>query len=224
MMEYSEGYELQKKLHSQMLKNPDINLLLILQHPHVYTLGRRANENHILINKQKLDELKIQTHISSRGGEITYHGPGQLVIYPLININQLQISPIEYIRILEDIIIDTLSEVNITAERKSECPGGVWANQKKIAAIGIRISRGITLHGFSLNISTDLSYFNHIIPCGNPTETYTSLSEILDTDIPVAKIKNIIIKQISKKLNLIPKLVNIQKFYKQHCITPIKLT
>ena len=115
MMGYSKGYELQKKLHSQMLKNSDINLLLILQHPHVYTLGRRATENHILINKKELDKLKIQTHISNRGGEITYHGPGQLVIYPLINIKQLQISPIEYIRILEDIIINTLSEVNVTA-------------------------------------------------------------------------------------------------------------
>lgn len=224
MMEYAEGYELQKNLHSQMLKNSDENLLLILQHPHVYTLGRRANQNHILINKKELDKLKIQTHISNRGGEITYHGPGQLVIYPLINIKRLKISPIEYIRILEDIIINILSELNIDAERKNECPGGVWANQKKIAAIGIRISRGITSHGFSLNISTDLSYFNHIIPCGNPTETYTSVSEILGTDIPISKIKKIIIEQISKKLNLIPKLVNVQKFYKQHCITPIKLS
>ena len=224
MMEYSAGYQLQKNLHSEMLENPCLNSLLILQHPHVYTLGRRANKNHILINEKELDKLKIQTHTSNRGGEITYHGPGQLVIYPLINIKQLQISPIEYIRILEDIIINTLAQVNVPAERKSECPGGVWANQKKIAAIGIRISRGITTHGFSLNISTDLSYFKHIIPCGNSAENYTSLSEILNTNIPLSKIREIIIEQISKKLNLIPELVNVRKFYKQHSIAPIKLT
>jgi len=224
MMEYSTGYQLQRNLHSEMVENPSLNSLLILQHPHVYTLGRRANKDHILINKKELEKLKIQTHTSNRGGEITYHGPGQLVIYPLINIKQLQISPIEYIRMLEDIIINTLAEVNVPAERKIECPGGIWTNKKKIAAIGIRISRGITTHGFSLNISTDLSYFKYIIPCGNSTENYTSLSEILNTNIACSKITGIIIEQISKKLNLIPELVNVQKFYKQHSITPIKLT
>tara|TARA_Y100001960_G_C14682341_1_gene831895 strand:+ start:125 stop:832 length:708 start_codon:yes stop_codon:yes gene_type:complete len=223
MLEYSTGYKLQKNLHSQMLENSDINSLIILQHPHVYTLGRRADQNDILIDSKKLAKLKIQKHISNRGGEITYHGPGQLVIYPLINLKKLQISPIEYIRIIEEIIINTLSEISIDAARKNECPGGVWVNQKKIAAIGVRISRGITTHGFSLNVSTNLSYYKHIIPCGNPLETYTSISEILNKNIPITKIRNIIIKQICKKLNLKPKQVNIENFNKEHSITPIKL-
>ena len=139
--------------------------LLLLEHPHVYTLGRRGTLDDILAPSDRLSSLGVEVHHVDRGGEVTYHGPGQLVGYPLVDLRRLRMRPLEYVRSLERLLIETLSEFGISAEAEGH-PTGVWTGGAKIAAIGVRVSRGITTHGFALNVSPDLGYFEHIVPCG----------------------------------------------------------
>ena len=139
--------------------------LLLLEHPHVYTLGRRGRLDDILAPEDSLSSLGVEIHHVDRGGEVTYHGPGQLVGYPILDLRRLGMRPLEYVRSLERLLIDTLYGFGIAAEADGH-PTGVWAGGAKIAAIGVRVSRGVTTHGFALNVSPDLGYFEHIVPCG----------------------------------------------------------
>ena len=139
--------------------------LLLLEHTHVYTLGRRGTLDHILAPPDTLSSLGVEVHHVDRGGEVTYHGPGQLVGYPVVDLRRLRMRPLEYVRSLERLLIDTLSGFGISAEAEGR-PTGVWAGGAKIAAIGVRVSRGVATHGFALNVSPDLGYFDQIVPCG----------------------------------------------------------
>jgi len=173
---------------------------ILLEHPHTYTLGKSANENHLLAYDRSLNENRIDVFEIDRGGDITYHGPGQIVGYPIIKLDELYEDVHKYLRELEEIIIRTLDEYNIKSERNDDYTG-VWINNNKIAAIGIKVSRWITMHGFAFNVNTDLSYFDKIIPCGIFEKGVTSLSAELGTKIPLKNVKDVVIKHFCKIFN-----------------------
>ncbi len=157
--------------------------LLLLEHSHVYTLGRRGRLDDILAPEHRLASLGVEVHHVDRGGEVTYHGPGQLVGYPVIDLRRLRMRPLEYVRSLERLLMETLSDFGIAAESDGR-PTGVWTGGAKIAAIGVRVSRGVTTHGFALNVSPDLGYFEHIVPCGIEDCRVTSMeSEGVSTGV-----------------------------------------
>jgi lipoate-protein ligase B len=173
---YGEAFELQKKLVADRKAGLIPDQLLFVEHPHVITLGRNGHENNLLASEEVLRRAGIEYHETNRGGDITYHGPGQIVGYPIIDLREWKRDVVAYVRTLEEVIIGTLREFDIRAERVSGCTG-VWVNGAKIAAIGVHISRWITSHGFALNVSTDLSYFQYIVPCGL-TKPVTSLRQL----------------------------------------------
>ena len=173
--EYLEAWALQKSLHARVAEGAMPNVLLLLEHPHVYTLGRRGRPTDILATPRELSRLGVEVHHVDRGGEVTYHGPGQLVGYPIVNLRELGGGPLRFVRALEEVLIATLAEFEIAAVA-DERPTGVWVGESKIAAIGVKVSRGVTTHGFALNVSPDLSYFDRIVPCGMPDVGITSMA------------------------------------------------
>ena len=175
-IDYPAALELQRDLHHRVAVGDLPALLLLLQHPHVYTLGRRGSQSDILVPAEVLRELDADVYHTDRGGEVTYHGPGQLVGYPILDLRAAGLGPLAYVRALERVIISTLAELGIRATAEDR-PTGVWVGEAKIAAIGVRVSRGVTMHGFALNVTPDLSYFNHIVPCGMPNASVTSIAE-----------------------------------------------
>ena len=162
---YADALEIQRALHSRVADGEMDGALLLLEHTHVYTLGRRGTLDDILAPPDALSSLGVAVHHVDRGGEVTYHGPGQLVGYPIVDLRRLGMRPLEYVRSLERLLIDTLAGFGIPAEAEGH-PTGVWTGGAKIGAIGVRVSRGVTTHGFALNVSPDLGYFDHIVPCG----------------------------------------------------------
>ena len=183
-IDYRAALALQRDLHHRVASGDLPAILLLLQHPHVYTLGRRGTESDLLVSEDSLRELNADVCHTDRGGEVTYHGPGQLVAYPILNLRDAGLGPLHYVRALERIIISTLADIGIHASSEDR-PTGVWVGDSKIAAIGVRVSRGVTMHGFALNVNPDLSYFNHIVPCGMPEASVTSIAEQgVDLDVP----------------------------------------
>ena len=175
LVPYDSAITIQKELHKSVSEGgPD--QLILLQHPHVFTMGRRAKDQDVLIDQENLANYGIRIHRSDRGGEVTYHGPGQLVGYPIINLRRAgNMGPLTYVNKLQETISNMLSNYGISSETEGR-PTGVWVNSKKIASIGVRISNGTSSHGFALNVTTDLSYFEHIIACGMPDAIATSIS------------------------------------------------
>ena len=193
-MEYVPAWELQKRLHQRVVEGLLPNLLLLLEHPHVYTLGRRGKASDILASPQTLSELGVEVHYIDRGGEVTYHGPGQLVAYPIVNLRARPGGPLKYIQTLEATIIATLAEFGIEAQ-SADRPTGVWVGDAKISAMGVKVSRGVTMHGLALNVAPDLSYFDHIVPCGMTESRVTSLSSLLARDVQVEQAIPMLVRQ-----------------------------
>ena len=185
MREYRAAYDLQRRLHFQVVAGELPDLLLLLEHPHVYTLGRRGRQSDVLVSEATLHELGIGVHTTDRGGETTYHGPGQLVGYPIVNLRRWGGGARDYVETLERTLISALDELGIAAHSAGK-PTGVWVGDAKIAAIGVRVSRSVTMHGFALNVSPDLSFFDHIVPCGMPEARVTSMAEELSRDVAVS--------------------------------------
>ena len=185
MQGYKKSWNFQKSLLKKRSNNEINDTLIFVEHEPVYTLGKNANENHILQNYPE----EIKTFHIERGGDVTYHGPGQLVGYPILDLREYKKSISWYMRTLEQIIIDTLSEFNIQADRKNGLTG-VWYKNEKIAALGVRVSKWITMHGFSLNINPDLNYYKSIIPCGIFEYGVTSMSKILNEDVDKESVKS----------------------------------
>lgn len=178
-IEYSKAWELQRELFEKVRQDQEPSTLLLCEHPHVYTLGKSGHTENLLVNADFLQKIGATYFKTDRGGDITYHGPGQLVAYPIINLATLKISLRQYIYLLEQTVIDTLESFNITAERLDSATG-VWiidTSPRKICAIGVRASRNTTMHGLALNIATDLSYFQHINPCGFTDKGVTSIAK-----------------------------------------------
>ncbi|SUZ81141.1 uncharacterized protein METZ01_LOCUS33995 [marine metagenome] len=187
---YNDAWELQKRLQSQRISGQIDDQLLLVEHFPVYTLGKNTPKEHLL-TKESDNISIIQT---DRGGDITFHGPGQLVGYPILDLNQYKRSISWYMRELEQLIIDVLKEYDINAGRKKGLTG-VWVKGKKIAALGVRISKWVTMHGFSLNINPDLKYYQGIIPCGITEYGVTSMADLLNDDVPnMSEIKDTLVK------------------------------
>ncbi|MDQ2948140.1 MAG: lipoyl(octanoyl) transferase LipB [Acidobacteriota bacterium] len=173
---YAEALATQQDLVEKRKLGVIPDQLLILEHPHVITLGRNGHLENLLASEDILRRSGIAFHHTDRGGDITYHGPGQIVGYPILDLREWKRDVVAYVRAVEQVIIDSLRDFSITGER---VPGssGVWVNGKKVAAIGVHISRWVTSHGFALNHTTDLSYFQYIVPCGL-TKPVTSMRDL----------------------------------------------
>ena len=198
---YTEGLDLQRRLHAEVAAGLRPDTLLLLEHPSVLTLGRRGRFDDILVDSDHLRRSGIEVHETDRGGEVTYHGPGQLVAYPIIDLRRWGGGPLKYVRALERTIISTLDAVGISAQSEGH-PTGVWVEDRKIAAIGVKVGRRVTTHGFALNVSPDLSYFDLIVPCGMPGSKVTSLSAELGRNVSVDDVPPLIVEQFGRVFDM----------------------
>lgn len=190
---YKKIWDFQHQLHKLRVDGKIEDVFILLEHSHVYTLGKVAKREHLLISPQKLTDEKIDLFEIDRGGDITYHGPGQIVGYPIIKLDDLYQDIHRYLRELEEVIIQTLKVYGIEGGRHPEYTG-VWVDNEKIAAIGIKVSRWVTMHGFAFNINTDLNYFGKIIPCGISDKGVTSLEKISGQKHSVEDVKKHLIE------------------------------
>ena len=213
---YKKIWDFQKKLYQLRLNNLIDDTLILLEHSHTYTLGKSADKNHLLASSENLSSDEIDIFDIDRGGDITYHGPGQIVGYPIIKLNDLYEDVHRYLRELEELIIRTLKDFQVTAVRDDDYTG-VWVNKNKIAAIGIKVSRWVTMHGFAFNINTDLSFFEKIIPCGIFEKGVTSLAQELGTKINLENVKEVVIKHFCRifRYNSIKHFNSIDEFEKE---------
>jgi lipoyl(octanoyl) transferase len=215
---FKETWELQEKLFNQIIeiknnnrknnqKTPTPSYLLVVEHPHVYTLGKSGDLSNLLINQQQLNQHNIDFYKINRGGDITYHGPGQLVVYPILDLENFFTDIHKYLRLLEEVVIKTLAEYGLKGER-SEGETGVWIDKhtlsaRKIYALGVRLSRWVTMHGFALNVHTDLNYFQKIVPCGIQGKSVTSIQSELKKEISLEEV-------LPKILNHFTELFQVQ--------------
>lgn len=191
---YAEAFDLQLHLHSERVNGKIPDTLLLLEHPHVYTLGRHANDNNIVWDKDERRNRSVEIQHVDRGGDVTYHGPGQLVGYPIIKLEERGLTPRSLVNWVENMIIRTVAAYGIASYVNPQHPG-VWVNEAKICAIGMRIKEKVSYHGFALNVNTDLSYFDGIVPCGIQNTSVCSLSSVLGRKINIEEVKERLIKE-----------------------------
>ncbi len=215
LMDYKVCWDIQEQLFnetiSQKIANRNLepqlqlntsNHLLFVEHPHVYTLGKSGDVSHLLINEHQLEEKKATYYKTNRGGDITYHGPGQLVGYPILDLDHFFTDIDKYLRLLEETIIRTLDEYGVKAGR-SKGETGVWLEEdnlfkaRKICAMGVRCSRWVTMHGWGFNVNSNLNYFSNIVPCGIHNKAVTSLNKELGQDVDMNEIKEKLKKHFS---------------------------
>ena len=190
---FKDVWSLQKKMQLQRINNDIGDVLILVEHDPVYTLGKNANPDHLLQSRDRsIDVFNIE-----RGGDITFHGPGQLVGYPILDLTNYKKSVSWYMRSLEQLTIDVLNEFEISAKRVDGLTG-VWVGDEKIAAQGVRLTKWITMHGFSININTDLSFYDGIIPCGIFNHGVTSMKEILKRTQKMEKVKSLVIDKFNQ--------------------------
>ncbi|WP_319759120.1 lipoyl(octanoyl) transferase LipB [Maridesulfovibrio sp.] len=194
--DYMEIFQLQKDLLALKKQGLIPDVVIMLEHSPCFTIGRSGSLDHLLVDNQVLSRQNITVHDTSRGGDITYHGPGQLVCYPIISLEGEQRDLHAYARKMEEVMIRTLSTFDIKAGRKQQFPG-VWVGDRKIGAMGIAVRNWITMHGISLNVCPDLEHFSYIIPCGITSYGVTSMSEVMGEPIHVENVRNEMRKQFS---------------------------
>lgn|SRR5574343_578991 len=216
LIEYGNAWQMQKELFHQAIqekiegKHPKHHLL-VCEHPHVYTLGKSANQSNLLLSQAELKQKAIDVFDIERGGDITYHGPGQLVVYPIFDLEPMHLGVKKFVYNIEECIIRTLREYGIESERIDDRIG-IWigkgtTNERKIAAIGIKCSRHVTMHGLALNVNTDLGLFNNIIPCGIQDKAVCSMESELNRKLDMTELKEVLLKQFSSIFEL--KLLSI---------------
>ncbi len=207
LIDYKQAWDYQEKLFDEIVatkinnrklseseQQQTTNYLIFCEHPHVYTLGNSGKEAHLLVNENQLKEKNVTYYKINRGGDITYHGPGQIVGYPILDLDNFFTDIHKYLRFLEEIVIRTLAEYGIESGR-SKGETGVWlesenpSRARKICAMGVRASRWVTMHGFALNVNTDLNYFENIVPCGIADKAVTSLNKELGRNINEEEVK-----------------------------------
>ena len=197
---FNDIIELKRANRRNGTSEPTNNFLLWVEHPPVFTLGKSGKIEHLLVDQQALAEKGIEFFQTNRGGDITFHGPGQIVGYPIFDLDNFFTDIHKYLRFLEQAVIDTLTEYGLEATR-SEGETGVWLDvgtpfARKICAMGVRASRWVTMHGFALNVNTDLSYLNHIVPCGIQGKGVTSLAKELGGEVNTDEVKQKLIKNL----------------------------
>lgn len=197
---YDDALAMQQRIAADV-RDGAAPALILLEHPHTYTLGARGKPQHVLAPDDLLRARGANVVRTNRGGDVTYHGPGQLVGYPILDLRALGLGPAAYVSLVEDAIIEALRAFCISGCR-SDLNRGVWVGGAKIAAIGVRISRGITTHGFALNVNTDLSYFEHIVPCGLPGVRVTSMAECLGLPLDLAAVELAVAQAFAETLGI----------------------
>ncbi len=213
LIDYKQCWEYQEKLFAEIverkrenrrenLNNVTPNYLLFCEHPHVYTLGKSGDKSNLLVNEESLKNRGATFYKINRGGDITYHGPGQIVGYPILDLDNFFTDIHKYLRLLEEAIILTLKEYGLEAER-SEGETGVWfgvgtPKARKICAFGVKTSRWVTMHGFAFNVNSDLSYFENIIPCGIADKKVTSLKKELGKELDLEDVKKRVLVHVAK--------------------------
>ncbi len=216
LLDFKKTFDIQKDYQNQIIEtklynrrnNLNIttpNFLLFVEHDHVYTLGNSGDEKNLIFDKKRLEEMGIKYHKTNRGGDITYHGPGQLVCYPIIDLENFYRDIHKYLRDLEDVVINTLDYFNISASGNSK-ETGVWLDvgtpeERKICAMGIKVSRWVTMHGLALNVNTNLSYFNGIVPCGISEKGVTSISNELNKTMELDLVRKVLTENFLKKFS-----------------------
>ena len=199
---YKEVWDMQKELVKKRQNGQINDTLILVEHEPVYTLGKNADENHILQHTP----IDVKTYHIERGGDVTFHGPGQLVGYPILDLHNYKKSISWYMRGLEQIIIDTLAEFMVISERKDGITG-VWVGDEKIAALGVRVKRWITMHGFALNIMPDLSYYSGIIPCGIFEYGVTSMAELVIGELVFDSVKQVLIEKFMNQFKIAESMI-----------------
>jgi lipoyl(octanoyl) transferase len=210
---YAEAWELQKRLVTARKNGAIEDVLLLCEHPHVITLGRNGKREHLLASEQVLRQKSVEFHSSDRGGDITYHGPGQLVGYPILNLAAIRKDVVWYVRMLEEVMIRATAEFGIRSERVTG-KTGIWvrsaasdsnapaSTEEKLGAIGVHISRWVTSHGFAYNVSTDLRYFDLIVPCGITGRKVTSLEKILERAVTLKQAVQPVVRNFGEVFGL----------------------
>ncbi|MGD8782483.1 MAG: lipoyl(octanoyl) transferase LipB [Ignavibacteria bacterium] len=187
-VDYKMAWDIQKDLFEKRINDEINDCFILLEHPHTYTLGKVADRNNLLFSQKELEEKEISVYDIDRGGDITYHGPGQIVGYPIINLSDWFEDTHKYLRSLEQVIINVCGEYGLNCGRNEKYTG-VWLHNRKICAIGIKIRKWVTMHGFAFNIQSDLKMFNGIIPCGITDKEVTSLEKELDRKVAINEVK-----------------------------------
>jgi len=182
LIDYEKAWDIQHELWSRRVEEELPDVLLVLEHPHVITLGRRGNRSHLIASPEALEAMKIPIFHVERGGDVTYHGPGQIVVYPVFNLKEYGYRLIRYVSQLEEVALSVLKDFGIVG-RRDPLNRGVWVEGEKIASVGVAIKRWVSFHGLSLNYETDLKYFELINPCGLDGRKMTSMAKILGTRI-----------------------------------------
>jgi lipoyl(octanoyl) transferase len=201
LVSYADGLRLQSELVAQCKAAAIPDTLLLLEHPHVYTLGRNAKKENLLISAEQLAARGAQVFEIDRGGDITYHGPGQLVGYPIMDLANHRPDIAWYMRCLEEVLIAVAGEYGIQAGRLAGAPG-VWVGNNKLAALGVHISRWVTSHGFALNVNTDLRYFDGIVPCGLRDKDVTSLQKLLGRRVEMDEVAEKVVRHFARVFEL----------------------
>ena len=197
LVQYDDALRLQESAVERLRSGSAPEQLLLLEHPHVFTLGRGADSSNILADQHQLQSNSVEVHETGRGGDVTYHGPGQLVGYPIIDLKPDRCDVHRYVRDIEEVLIRTIAEFGVSGTRIAGLTG-VWVGNEKIGAIGVRIARWITSHGFALNVNTDLSYFKMIVPCGITDKGVTSLSRLLGRQIELHEAALVVASQFAE--------------------------
>ena len=196
-LDYKNSWNYQKELQKKVLIGDCSDSIIFVEHDSVYTFGKNSDKSNLLVSK----DSKIKIYETERGGEITYHGPGQIVCYPILNLKNFKQSVTWYMRALEEVIIETLKLFNIKAKRKDGLTG-VWVKDEKIGAQGVRMTKWVTMHGFALNVNTDLRFFNDIIPCGIKDFGVTSIEKIIGKEQDLSLVKEHILISFAKVFNI----------------------
>jgi lipoyl(octanoyl) transferase len=216
LIDFKEAWDHQEQIFNHLMDHKTVKgiknigknngFLIFCEHPHVYTIGKSGSERNLLIDSIQLQTKEATFYRINRGGDITYHGPGQIVCYPILDLEIFNMGIRKYVESLEEVIIQTLAEFNISCSRLKGATG-VWLdaekpNARKIAAIGVRSSRYVTMHGFALNVNTQLSYFNNINPCGFIDKSVTSVAKETGMKVEMEKVKEILLSKITSVFNI----------------------
>lgn len=221
LIDYKEAWDYQTEIFNRILsvkaanrslpvetQQPTDNYLLFCEHPHVFTLGKSGNENNLLIRKEELNNIQATYYHINRGGDITYHGPGQLVGYPVIDMENFFTDIHRYMRYIEEAVIQTLASFNIVAGRIQGLTG-VWieaddpGKARKICALGVKTSRWVTMHGFALNVNTDLRYFDYIVPCGIDDKAVTSIEKELGRKVDLLQVEETLKEKLQQQFGFV---------------------
>lgn len=197
LFDYQHAWDLQKSMHADRLHAIIPDTLILTEHPHTYTLGKSGHEKNLVVEESALHREGIEVFRIDRGGDITYHGPGQIIGYPILDLHGYYLDVQRFLRDLEEVLIRTLAEYGICGDRV-EGLTGVWVAGAKVAAIGVKVSRWVTMHGFAFNVNTDLSYFGNIVPCGIADRPVTSMEKLVGEKLDLLQVQSNIAQKFTE--------------------------